>query len=105
MRTTTNRTVRMRNPPHPGTFIRTEILEPHALTVTAAARVLGVSRPTLSSLLNSQADLSGDMALRLEKAFGVSMDTLMRMQSSYDIARTRRRAKSIPVRRYRHRAA
>jgi addiction module HigA family antidote len=95
----------MRNPPHPGAFIRTEILGPLELTVTAAARVLGVSRPTLSSLLNGQADLSGEMALRLEKAFGVRMDTLLRMQASYDIVRTRRRAKSIRVRRYRRRAA
>jgi addiction module HigA family antidote len=95
----------MRNPPHPGAFIRTEILGPLELTVTAAARVLGVSRPTLSSLLNGQADLSGEMALRLEKAFGVRMDTLLRMQASYDIVRTRRRAKSIRVRPYRRRAA
>ncbi len=95
----------MRNPPHPGAFIRTEILGPLDLTVTSAAKALGVSRPTLSSLLNGQADLSGDMALRLEKAFGVRMDTLMRMQASCDIARTRRREKSITVRRYRRRAA
>jgi len=95
----------MRNPPHPGVFIRTEILGPLELTVTAAARVLGVSRPTLSSLLNGQADLSGEMALRLEKAFGVRMDTLLRMQASYDIVRTRQRAKSIRVRPYRRRAA
>jgi len=95
----------MRNPPHPGAFIRTEILRPLELTVTAAARVLGVSRPTLSSLLNGQADLSGEMALRLEKAFGVRMDTLLRMQASYDIVRTRQRAKSIRVRPYRRRAA
>ena len=104
MRTTTDREDRMRNPPHPGAFIRTEILGPLDLTVTSAAKVLGVSRPTLSSLLNGQADLSGDMALRLEKAFGVRMDTLMRMQASYDIARTRQREKSITVRRYRKRA-
>jgi len=89
----------MKNPPHPGDFIRTEIIEPRGLTVTAAAEALQVSRPTLSSLLNSKADLSGDMALRLEKAFGVKMDTLMRMQSSYDIARTRKREKLISVRR------
>jgi addiction module HigA family antidote len=95
----------MHQPPHPGSFIRTEILAPLALTVTAAANVLGVARVTLSSLLNGQAALSGDMALRLEKAFGVKMETLMRMQSSYDIARTRLRAKTIVVRRYRHRAA
>jgi addiction module HigA family antidote len=95
----------MHTPPHPGAFIRTEILAPYGLTVTDAARVLGVVRPTLSNLLNGQADLSGEMALRLEKAFGVSMDTLMRMQSSYDIARTRARAAAITVRRYRRSAA
>jgi antitoxin HigA-1 len=87
----------MKNPPHPGDFIRTEIIEPAGLTVTATAAALGVSRPTLSSLLNGKASLSGEMALRLEKAFGVRMDTLMRMQSSYDIAQTRKREKEIKV--------
>jgi addiction module HigA family antidote len=106
MRTTTaDRDDRMKNPPHPGAFVRTEILEPLELTVTAAAQVLGVSRVALSSLLNAQADLSGDMALRIEKAFGVRMETLMRMQSSYDIVQTRQRAKLITVRRYRRPAA
>jgi antitoxin HigA-1 len=89
----------MKNPPHPGDFIRTEIIVPAGLSVTAAAKVLRVSRPTLSSLLNCKADLSGDMALRIEKAFGVKMDTLMRMQASYDIARTRKREKLIYVQR------
>jgi addiction module HigA family antidote len=78
----------MKNPPHPGDFIRTEIIQPAGLSVTAAAAALQVSRPALSSLLNGKADLSGDMALRIEKAFGVKMDTLMRMQGSYDIAQT-----------------
>jgi len=106
MRTTTgDRDDRMKNPPHPGAFVRTEILDPLGLTVTAAAQVLGVSRVALSSLLNAQADLSGDMALRIEKAFGVRMETLMRMQSSYDIVQTRQRAKTITVRRYRRSAA
>jgi addiction module HigA family antidote len=91
----------MKNPPHPGDFIRTEIIEPTGLTVTAAAAALRVSRPALSSLLNSRADLSGDMALRIEKAFGVRMDTLMRMQASYEIARTRKREKQIRVPRVR----
>jgi len=91
----------MFNPPHPGEFIRTEIIEPLGLSVTAAAKVLRVSRPALSSLLNGKADLSGDMALRIEKAFGPKMDTLMRMQSAYDIVRTRRRESKIRVRRYR----
>ena len=90
----------MKNPPHPGDFIRTEIIQPAGLSVTVAAEVLQVSRPALSSLLNSRADLSGDMALRLEKAFGVKMDTLMRMQAAYDIARTRKREKQIRVRRF-----
>jgi antitoxin HigA-1 len=89
----------MKDPPHPGDFIRTEIIEPASLSVTAAAVALGVSRPALSSLLNGKANLSGEMALRIEKAFGVKMDTLMRMQSAYDIAQTRKRAKSIHVRR------
>jgi|SRR5712671_5206889 len=92
--------MRMLNPPHPGDFIRTEIIEAHGLSVTAAAQVLGVSRPALSSLLNSNADLSGEMALRLEKAFGVKMDTLMRMQASYDIAWTRKQERKIKVQRY-----
>ena len=87
----------LKNPPHPGDFIRTEIIEAAGLTVTAGAIALRVSRPTLSSLLNGRADLSGDMALRIEKAFGVKMDTLMRMQSSYDIAQTRKRENQIRV--------
>ncbi|HEY7392634.1 MAG TPA: HigA family addiction module antitoxin [Bryobacteraceae bacterium] len=85
----------IKNPPHPGDFIRTEIIEPAGLTVSDAAKALQVSRPALSSLLNGKADLSGEMALRIEKAFGVKMDTLMRMQSAYDIAETRRREKEI----------
>jgi addiction module HigA family antidote len=87
----------IRNPPHPGEFIRTEIVEAAGLTVTAAAEALQVSRPALSSLLNGRSDLSGEMALRIEKAFGVKMDTLMRMQSAYDIAQTRLRADEIQL--------
>jgi addiction module HigA family antidote len=94
----------IKDPPHPGDFIRTEIIEPARLSVTAAAGALQVSRPALSSLLNGKASLSGEMALRIEKAFGVKMDTLMRMQSAYDIAQTRKREKEIHVRRI-HRTA
>jgi addiction module HigA family antidote len=97
--------MRMLNPLHPGRFLRTEIIEAHDLSVTSAAKILHVSRPTLSSLLNAKADLSGDMALRFEKAFGVDMDTLMRMQNSYDIARTRSRDKRIRVQRWEPHAA
>jgi antitoxin HigA-1 len=89
----------IKNPPHPGDFIRTEIIEPAGLSVTDAAKALRVSRPALSSLLNSNAGLSGEMALRIEKAFGVKMDTLMRMQAAYEIAQTRKREKQIRVRR------
>ena len=89
----------IKNPSHPGDFIRTEIVEAAGLTVTAAAAALGVSRPALSSLLNSKSGLSGDMALRIEKAFGVKMDTLMRMQSAYDIAQARKRERHVSVRR------
>jgi addiction module HigA family antidote len=87
----------MKNPPHPGDFIKTEIVEAAGLSVTAAAAALGVSRPALSSLLNGKAGLSGERSLRTEKVFGVRMDTLMRMQSAYEIAQTRKREKLIRV--------
>lgn len=89
--------LRLRNPAHPGGFVKTEIIEPLNLSVTAAAQALGVTRPALSALLNERAALSPDMALRLEKAFGISMDTLLRMQNSFDIAQARKRADSIDV--------
>jgi antitoxin HigA-1 len=91
---------RMKNPVHPGGFIRHEIIEALELTVTSAAKVLDVSRQSLSTLLNEGADLSRDLALRIEKAFGVSMDTLMRMQNSFDIAQARSREGEIKVDRY-----
>lgn len=86
---------KMLNPVHPGRFLKTEVIEAHRLTVTEAAKILRVSRPTLSSLLNAKSDLSGEMAIRFEKAFGLDMDTLMRMQNSYDIAQTRTISKKI----------
>ncbi len=92
--------IRLKNPAHPGGFIRHEIVEPLGLSVTAAAAVLGVTRATLSTLLNERSHLSPEMALRLEKAFGVSMDTLMRMQNSYDIAQARKREGEIDVVRF-----
>jgi addiction module HigA family antidote len=91
----------MHNPPHPGQVIRTEIIEANGLTVTDAAKVLGVSRQALSGLLNTKVDLTGDMALRIEKAFGPRMETLMGMQSAYDIFQARQRASKINIRRYR----
>ena len=86
-------------PPHPGGFIRRSILPDH-LSVTAAAEVLGVGRPALSNLLNEKASLSPEMALRIEKAFGVKMDTLLRMQTRYDAYKMRQREGEIDVGKY-----
>lgn len=85
------------HPVHPGAAIRYEIIEPNQLTVTEAARILGVTRPALSALLNERASLSPEMALRIEKAFGLSMETLLVMQAGYDIAQVRKRAADIHV--------
>jgi antitoxin HigA-1 len=95
MPVTTN--YRMKTPSHPGAFVKSEILDPAELSVTDAAEALGVTRPALSAFLNGRAALSADMAIRIEKAFGVSMDTLMRMQNSYEIAKARLRADEINV--------
>ena len=87
-------------PPHPGTFVRIEALDELGLSVAAAARILGVRRATLSDLVNGNASLSPEMALRIEKAFGLSMDLLLRMQAWHDASRMRARADEIDVRRY-----
>lgn len=87
-------------PSHPGDFIRTEIIEELGLTVSKAADILGVRRATLSNLLHCKSALSPEMALRLEKAFGVSMDMLLRMQAWHDAAQMRARSDEITVRRY-----
>lgn len=92
--------IRMKNPAHPGGFVKTEIIEPLGLSVTDAAQALGITRAALSAFLNERADLSPDMAIRVEKAFGLSMDTLMRMQNSFDIAQARKREGQIAVARY-----
>lgn len=91
----------MLNPPHPGDFVRTEIIAPLRISVTAAAAALGVSRPALSTLLNSRAALSGEMAARIDKAFGVPMEILLQMQNAYDIAEARKKSGQIRVRKYR----
>ncbi len=87
-------------PAHPGQFIRMEVIEPLNLTVTKAAAILGVTRPALSALLNCRAALSPEMALRIEKAFGPKMDTLLRMQTAYEVAEVRERAAEIKVKRF-----
>ena len=94
----------MKNPPHVGEVIRYDVLEPLGLNVTEAAKVLGVTRPALSNLLNGRASLSPEMALRIEKAFGPKMEHLLRMQYAYDMAQTRAKAGQIKVKRYKPRS-
>jgi addiction module HigA family antidote len=84
-------------PPHPGGFVRHEVLKRHGLSVTEAANALGVTRPALSALLNERSHLSTDMALRIEKVFGVSMETLIFMQTNHDIVQARLNSKTINV--------
>lgn len=103
MKTTTE--FQLRNPPHVGEFVREDILAPLRLTVTDAAKALGVGRVALSTFLHGHASLSTAMAIRLDKAFGVSMETLLRMQLAWDLARAREGAKAIGIKRYRGTAA
>jgi len=95
----------MKNPVHPGPFLADELIEPLGLTVTEAARVLGIGRPALSALFNSRSAMSADMAIRFEKAFGVSAGLLLRMQAQYALAEARRHQRRIKVKRYVAKAA
>jgi antitoxin HigA-1 len=90
----------MKNPPHPGDLIRTEVIEALGLTVSKAAEILKVRRATLSDLLHGKAALTPEMALRIEKAFGPDMDHLLRMQLAYDVAKTRELGHRLSIRRY-----
>jgi antitoxin HigA-1 len=91
--------ITMHSPSHIGAFVR-EIVVGHGLNVSAAARILGVTRQALSNLLNQHGGLSPDMALRIEKAFGVRMDTLLRMQTAWEIAEARKREGEFEIARY-----
>jgi addiction module HigA family antidote len=82
---------------HPGVWLREEIVEPHNLAVTDLARHLGVSRQSMSSLLNGRVGLTADMAIRFEKAFGLNADTLCRMQTAHELARARLNQDAIMV--------
>ncbi len=82
---------------HVGDWLRTEIVEPHGISVSALARHFGVSRQAMSTLLNGRSNLSADMAIRFEKAFGVKADTLLRMQTSYDLAKARAQETDVVV--------
>ncbi len=92
--------MQMMDPAHPGEILKEDVLAPMGLTVKRAAEILGVGRPALSAVLNARASLSPEMAIRVEKAFGVSMDLLLKIQLQYDIARARKAAKGIKVKRY-----
>ena len=87
----------MHNPPHPGASVRYDCLEPLGLSVTAGARVLGVSRKQLSALVNERAGISPEMAIRLDKAFGGGAATWYQLQAAYDMAQALRRAGEIRV--------
>ncbi len=88
----------MRNPPHPGGIVRRQCLEPLGLTVTEAAKALGVTRQALSDLVNERASISLEMAIRLSKAFGSSPQTWLGMQTAYDLWQARDRFNRIQVR-------
>lgn len=89
----------MKNPPHPGRIVRQECLEPLALSVTAAAKALGVSRIALSELVNERRGISPEMAIRLSKAFGSSPEMWAGLQLDYELAQVRKHADRIKVRR------
>lgn len=89
----------MKRPPHPGLSVRHDCIEPLGLSITKAARRLGVSRKQLSDLVNCHAGISPEMAIRLAKAFGGSAEVWYRMQAAYDLARAMERADEIKVER------
>ncbi|MCJ2059853.1 HigA family addiction module antitoxin [Methylobacterium sp. J-048] len=88
-------TYRLDNPGHPGGFVRRNILEPRNLTVMSAASLLGVTRQTLSDFLNEKTAVTAELALRIEKVFGCRMETLMDMQTRFDIAKARKHERKI----------
>ena len=87
----------MHNPPHPGEIVRDLCLEPLGLSVTDAAKALGVSRKTLSSILNGRSGISPEMALRLSKAFNTSPESWLNQQVQYDLWRAKKENKGIKV--------
>jgi antitoxin HigA-1 len=90
----------MKNPPHPGQSVRADCIEPLGLTVTEAAKALGVPRQALNNLIHGQAAISPEMAIRLDKAFGGGADTWLRLRAAYDLAQAEKKADKIKVRRF-----
>jgi antitoxin HigA-1 len=91
----------MKNPTHPGHVVRHACLEPLGLSVTAGAKVLGVTRQALNNVVNGKSGISPEMAIRLTKAFGSTPETWLRMQLAYDLAAARKNETRIKVRRQR----
>ncbi len=89
----------MKNPPHPGLSVRLDCLEALGLSVTEAAKILGVTRQTLNNVVNCKTGISPEMAVRLAKAFGSTAETWLAMQAAYDLAQVRRHEGMIHVRR------
>jgi addiction module HigA family antidote len=89
----------MKNPPHPGKSISADCLEPLGLSVTAAAKALGISRQALNNVIHGQAAISPEMAIRLDKAFGGGAETWLRLQAAYDLAQAKKDADKIKVKR------
>ena len=87
----------MYNPPHPGLSIRHDCIEPAELSVTEAADILGVTRQTLSNLINAKSGVSAEMAIRLSKAFGSTPEAWLRMQMAYDLWQAKRRVGKIKI--------
>jgi len=98
MKTTTEKNMVMHNPPHPGEVLRELCLEPLGLTVTAAADALGISRKTLSAILNGRAGISPEMAVRLSIAFGASAESWLNQQTQYDLLLAEQNRKNLKVR-------
>lgn len=92
--------MRMKNPPHPGKLVRHECLEPLDLTITKAAEILGVTRLTVSNLVNCKNGISPEMAIRLSKAFGSSPEVWLGMQMDYDLAQAGKKASRIKVKKF-----
>lgn len=90
----------MKEPPHPGLSVRFDCLEPLGLTITAGAKVLGVTRQALNNLVNGKAGVSPEMAIRLDKAFGGSAEGWLSLQTAFDLAQARKKEASITVTRY-----
>lgn len=97
MKATTDAGMKMHNPPHPGEVLRELCLEPLGLSVTQAAEALGVSRKTLSSILNGRAGISPEMAVRLSIAFNTTSESWLRQQLQYDLARAEAKRRSLRV--------